>query len=225
MRVVCMPYLNTLLRRDDEMPASIPGPRLFRMAHVERELLPVTYSTNPIRRYPQRREIGFHRDRAPLAESEVVLGGSSLVAMAFDGDPPRRVLLQHRRVLRRDCPGGVVQLGTVERKEHRLQRRVTVEVVERLIEDRVVGKRLSYRSRVFDALWRWRIRRHRRGLRPRNRWRLRTSRYFLLAARGGGGNRQDDRDNECRVLHASHSLSQVASPNSTTPASGCCLRV
>ena len=36
--------------------------------------------------------------RAPFAQSQIVLRGSALVAVTFDRDDPRRILLQHRRV-------------------------------------------------------------------------------------------------------------------------------
>src|SRR5688572_23750976 len=148
-RFMCMPSLNTLLRRDDEVPPSILGPGIFAVAHVKRELLSVTYCTDPIRRYTQRRQIGLHRDRASLAERQVVLSRSPLVAVSLDGDSPRRKFLEHPGVGLRDHPTGLVEFGAVEREEHWLERRVAVEVVQRLVGDRLVGQRLSDRRFVL----------------------------------------------------------------------------
>src|SRR5688500_2948237 len=118
---MCMPSLNTLLRRDDEVAPSILGPGIFAVAHIEREFLSVTYCTDPIRRYTQRRQIRLHRDRAALAKRQVVLGRSALVAVAFDRDSPRRVLLEHSGIGLRDGPAALVQFGTVDREEHRFE--------------------------------------------------------------------------------------------------------
>ena len=44
---------------------------------------------------PSDTQVGLHRHRAPLAERQVVFGRAALVAVALDGDHPRRILLQH----------------------------------------------------------------------------------------------------------------------------------
>src|SRR4029078_5259718 len=206
-RFMCMPSLKSLLRRDNEMTTSILRPCVLGVGHVERGLLPVTYNSDPFRRNSERRHVGLHRDSPTFAESEVVLGRSPLVAMPFNGDSPRSVLLEDLRIGRRDRATRLVQFRTVEPEEHGLQRGVPVEVVERFVRARIVGFPCRDRYFVLDALcWRWRSRWHHRGFfSGRGLW---PRGGFLLAARSGDGDGQCDRDYDRRVPHISHVLPQ-----------------
>src|SRR4029079_11181402 len=112
-RFLCMPSLNTLLRRDDEVTTSILGPCVLGVSHVERELLPVTYNTDPLRRNTERRQICLDRYSTTFAKGEVVLGRSTLVAVPLDGDSPCRELLEHLSVGRRNGAARLVQFSTV----------------------------------------------------------------------------------------------------------------
>jgi hypothetical protein len=113
------------------------------------------------------------------------------------------MVIPHVGICRRYCPAGLVQFGAVEREEHRLERGIAVEIVERFVRYRVVGERLSDWCPILDPLsWRWRVRCDRgRLLNGRRLW---SGRNLLFPACGGSGHRQCDRDNDRRVSHVSH---------------------
>src|SRR4051812_46930470 len=107
---------------DHEVGAPVLLVRSLVMAGIERELLAVADGPQPIGRNAERHEVGARRDRAPLSQSEIVLGGPALVAMAFDGHAPRRITLQQRRVFVEHLLAWGAEIAAVELEEHRLQR-------------------------------------------------------------------------------------------------------
>jgi hypothetical protein len=76
----------------------VPAPVLrvagFRRLRAERLFLPPARCTQMIGGNTQANEIFLHRIGAPLAESQVVLRRTALVAVAFDGDPDVRIALK-----------------------------------------------------------------------------------------------------------------------------------
>src|ERR1044072_8422638 len=68
-----------------------------------------------------RHEMAPRRDGAPLSQRQIVLGGPALVAVAFDGDGPRRVALQQRGVFVEDFLNRGAESALCEREEHRLE--------------------------------------------------------------------------------------------------------
>src|SRR5262245_6430612 len=121
-----------LLRSDDEVRAPVLRPRRLIVPRVEWEFLAVADRLYTIRGNPKRQEICARRNRAALAECEVVFRSAALVAVAFDRDLPRGVPFQHFRVgLQHLLPRGI-DLVRIEREEHGLERRIPVEVVQRL---------------------------------------------------------------------------------------------
>src|SRR6478752_4318413 len=88
-----------LLRSDDEVRSPIFHVRRFVVACIERELLPVTDGLQPIGRDAERHEVSPRGDRAALAQGQIVLGGSPLIAVSFDGHGPAGVAFQGFRVL------------------------------------------------------------------------------------------------------------------------------
>src|SRR4030042_7073552 len=65
------------------MGPSVLCPSLFCVGRIKRPFLSVTDNGHRIRRYAKRGEIPFRRIGSALAEGEVVLLGSSLVAVSF----------------------------------------------------------------------------------------------------------------------------------------------
>src|SRR5687767_15068286 len=72
------------VRCNHKMAPPVPRHRLIRLPGIERELLAVADRANAIGGNAERDEECFHRQRAPLAQSEVVLRRAALIAMAFD---------------------------------------------------------------------------------------------------------------------------------------------
>src|SRR5262245_57040306 len=84
-----------LLGGNDEVGAAVVRPRRLAVARVERELLAIADRPQPLGGDAEGDEVLADRQRPPLAQRQVVLGGAALVAVALDRDHPGRVLL-HR---------------------------------------------------------------------------------------------------------------------------------
>src|SRR5262249_44682433 len=127
---------------------------------IERELLAVADGAETFRSHPKRDEIGARRERPTLAEREVVFGGAALVAVSLDRDDPGGIFLQHLGVGGERFLTVRGNLGAIELKKDRLQRRLLVDVVERAVGHRVGGRdgRLGRHRRRFND----RLRRRRR---------------------------------------------------------------
>ena len=72
------------------MRAAVLRPRALRRARIERKLLAVAHRAHAVGRDAERDQIVVRRQRAPLAERQVVFGRAALVAVALDRDLPRR---------------------------------------------------------------------------------------------------------------------------------------
>src|SRR5258706_1943155 len=107
------------LRGDDEVRATVFRERGLVIPGIERELLAVADRAQAIGGDAQRHEIGARRDRAALAQCQIVLGRPALIAVTFDRYGPAWVLLQKRRVLVQRLLAGAVQFTAVELEEHR----------------------------------------------------------------------------------------------------------
>ena len=70
------------------------------------------------------------RQCASLTQSQIVLGGSALVAMSLDGNDPRRIPTQHVHVLVENHPTFGVDLRAVVAKKHRPERRFSIELLK-----------------------------------------------------------------------------------------------
>src|SRR5688572_27096852 len=104
------------------MRAAVLRPRALVLSRIERKLLPVADGPQPVGGDPERDEIGTGGDGAPLAQCQIVLGRSALVAVAFDCQHPGPVLLQYAGVLVECRLGGRAELGAVVLEEYWLQR-------------------------------------------------------------------------------------------------------
>src|SRR5436190_3622677 len=88
---------------DDEMRAAVLRVRVFIVAGVKGEFLAVADRSEAFLGNPERHEICARRDGPPFAQCQIVLGGPPFVAVAFDGDRPRRILLENRRIFLKSC--------------------------------------------------------------------------------------------------------------------------
>src|SRR5262245_6876542 len=131
------------LRGDDEMRPAVLRERHLRMARIERELFAIAHRAQALRADPERHQIRTRVDRAPFAQCQIVLGGPALVAMALDRDGPGAVALQYDRVLVEDLLRRSRQLVAVVLEEHRLERRVLVQILQRRRRDGVVAHRFG----------------------------------------------------------------------------------
>jgi hypothetical protein len=121
---------------------------------------------------------------------------TALIRVSFDGNHPSGILFQQSCVAGDDGTSRIVQLGAVQFEEHRFERRVAIELVERPSADRVFADRPRYGQRLFDTL-RWRRRSGRRGGRGRRRGRSRLCNGRLPP--GASGHSQRYRDDESKV--------------------------
>src|ERR1041384_7980594 len=103
------------------MGAAVLRVRRLVVPRIEGELLAVAHRAQSIGADPERDEIRPRGAGPALTQRQIVLGGSALVAMTFDGDRPGGILLQYAGVLveRLLTLGG--QLVAVEREKHRPQ--------------------------------------------------------------------------------------------------------
>ncbi len=83
------PHTPILLCGDHEMRAPVLRPGRVVVTGIERELLAVADRAHLVGGNAQRDQVVLRRQRAPLAQREVVLGGAALVAVALDRDLPR----------------------------------------------------------------------------------------------------------------------------------------
>src|SRR5579862_1999215 len=86
------------LRDDNEVIAAVLRPAALVIAMAERRLLPEAPDDEPIGRHAKADEIVARGFGAPVAKRDVVLGGSALVAVPFQGDAGPRPFRQPRRV-------------------------------------------------------------------------------------------------------------------------------
>ena len=140
------------------MRAAVPAPRAFLMRRIEREFAAVAHRAQPVGVEAERDQIRARRDGAALAKSQIVLRRSALVAVTFDRDHPRRVFLQHCGIRLQRRAARVADVRAVVIEEHRLQRRVAVQIVERTCRHIVARQRLRRH---------WLAQRRRRIRRPR----------------------------------------------------------
>src|SRR6266850_806111 len=80
------------------MRAPVAAPAFLGALFAQRALLAVTDDRHPVGADTAGGEVVGGGLRATLAETEVVLGGAALVAMAFDEEDRGRVCLEPRRV-------------------------------------------------------------------------------------------------------------------------------
>src|SRR6266545_2426305 len=104
------------------MGAPVLGERRFVVARVEREFLAVADDAQPVGRNSLSDEIRARRHRPALAQRQIVLGGSTLVAMSFDRYRPAGIALQQRRVLVERFLAGRADVASVEFVEHWFER-------------------------------------------------------------------------------------------------------
>ena len=173
------PSSDNLLRRDHEMRAAVLRPRGFVVARYRTE---IPCRSSPCAadraecRATRRYVLTATARRSPSARLYSAVPRSSQWPSMVTAQ--RRVLLQHRRRWPRATRcAGVVELGAVELEEHRLERRVAVQVVERR------GCRSRRRAPA---------RRHRQSARSTRLGRRRrpaAARRVGAAAAGGGSGR------------------------------------
>src|SRR5690242_16169016 len=130
------------------------------------------------------------------------------------------MLLQHSGIVVERSLGGWIDVAAVEAEKHRLERRVTVEIVQRGRTDGVIAHSRKRRRRLGDRrrISRRDGRRHRGWLRLRSRRRRQGGR-FLRAARGGKSDRDDKRESRSIGLHFEF-LSTNMNVSSTSSAAG-----
>src|SRR5438309_8430011 len=95
------------------MAAAVLLPAGFVVLHAEGLLLAEADGAEAVGRNTQRNQILLDGAGAAVAEAEVIFGGATLVAMAFDGDFDRRVLLQEVSRLRERRAGIGTNVGLV----------------------------------------------------------------------------------------------------------------
>jgi DNA excision repair protein ERCC-2 len=176
---------------------AVVGPCLPAVS-LERELLK--------RYYEEQFERGFEYAFVVPGMTRVVqavLGSAALVAVAFNRHDPGRVRAEHRGVLVQRGPRGIIQFLAVVQEEHRLQRRVPVDVVHghrviRIRRDRCgrglerhAGRIVRRRGRRRDAA----------RSRARRRKRIGTGRGRRRRRLLGAGRRQRERERHRTQLY------------------------
>src|SRR5262249_44872364 len=130
------------LRGDDEMRAPVLRVRALVVTGIERKLLAVADRAQAIAWNSQRDEIRAGGGGAPLAQRQIVLGRAALVAVSLDRDGPGWIALQDARILIERLLAVRTEVAAVELVEHRPQRRIPIQIVERRRRDGVVRHRL-----------------------------------------------------------------------------------
>src|SRR5262245_58508268 len=134
------------LPRHREVRAAVLLPALLGRLGADRDFLAVGDGLEPLGRHSQRDDVVVGGTRAPLAEREVVLDRSALVAVALDPDDQEVEFLERRGVLLQRGAVGVADVRLVEFEvhlsqepglldllgAHRLETRVLVDLRRRL---------------------------------------------------------------------------------------------
>src|SRR5262245_34629864 len=111
-----------LLRRDDEMGASVFRERRLVVPGIERELLAIADRAEAFGGDAGRQQVSPCGERPTFPQCQIVLGCPSLVAVTFDRHGPGRILLENGRVLLEHRFRRWTDLVTVELEDHGFQR-------------------------------------------------------------------------------------------------------
>src|SRR6202035_128684 len=116
----------------NDVVAPVLRPGGFVVPWVSRLFLVQANRFHPVRRNPQEPEPLPHRISTTLAEGEVVLASTTLVAIAFDAHRANRVIHQVATMGFNDRDVGVVDHGAVVFEIHTSMRQYSVGVDQRI---------------------------------------------------------------------------------------------
>ena len=114
------------------MRAPVLRVRGFVVSRIEREFLAVADGPQPVGRNAQRHQIGARGNRAAFAQCQIVLGACRVRRSGLRSSPSRWGTASARAAFSVSTAcAAAVDLVAVVLEEHRLERRVAVEIVER----------------------------------------------------------------------------------------------